>query len=105
MLDASKIPLIPLGTIIEDCLTAGITATEIADEFKVNTHTVGRWRSGRSVPMPFVCQVISKRLAKMLLAKSECSKTNPCCDRANEYNGFSSGPLLFICPKGCPCHD
>lgn len=29
-----------------------------------------------------------------------------CCDRAGEYNGYGSdGPLLFDCPKGCPCHD
>lgn len=29
-----------------------------------------------------------------------------CCDRQNEYNGFGSdGPLLFVCPKHCPCHD
>jgi hypothetical protein len=30
----------------------------------------------------------------------------PCCDRAGEYNGFgSNGPLSFICPNHCPCHD
>lgn len=28
-----------------------------------------------------------------------------CCDRAGEYNGYGSGPLLFVCPKSCPCHD
>jgi hypothetical protein len=28
-----------------------------------------------------------------------------CCDRAGEYNGYASGPLLFVCPKSCPCHD
>ncbi len=28
-----------------------------------------------------------------------------CCDRAGEYNGFSSGPLLFVCTEHCPCHD
>lgn len=29
-----------------------------------------------------------------------------CCDRGDEYNGFGSdGPLLFVCPKSCPCHD
>lgn len=28
-----------------------------------------------------------------------------CCDRGNEYNGFASGPLSFICPKECSCHD
>ena len=29
-----------------------------------------------------------------------------CCDRAGEHNGFGSdGPLLFVCPRHCPCHD
>jgi len=28
-----------------------------------------------------------------------------CCDRAGEYNGFASGPLVFTCPKHCMCHD
>jgi len=35
----------------------------------------------------------------------ECGVENPCCDRRGEYNGFSSGPLLFTCPKNCSCHD
>jgi len=35
----------------------------------------------------------------------ECSSENPCCDRRGEYNGFSSGPLLFVCPNHCSCHD
>lgn len=29
----------------------------------------------------------------------------PCCDRAGEYNGYDSGPLAFMCPKSCACHD
>lgn len=30
----------------------------------------------------------------------------PCCERMGRYNGSGSdGPLLFHCPKGCPCHD
>lgn len=28
-----------------------------------------------------------------------------CCDRAGEYNGYGSGPLLFVCPQSCGCHD
>jgi hypothetical protein len=28
-----------------------------------------------------------------------------CCARAGEYNGFDSGPLVFVCPEGCSCHD
>jgi len=34
-----------------------------------------------------------------------CTEENPCCDLRGVYNGFSSGPLKFICPKHCPCHD
>ncbi len=37
--------------------------------------------------------------------KEECNAENPCCDRRNEYNGFASGPLSFVCPKHCSCHD
>lgn len=32
-------------------------------------------------------------------------KLKPCCDRAGQYNGFASGPLLFHCPSHCSCHD
>ena len=35
----------------------------------------------------------------------ECTEENPCCDLRGVYNGFGSGPLKFICPKHCPCHD
>ena len=38
-------------------------------------------------------------------SKPECTVENPCCDRRDEYNGFSSGPLSFECPKHCMCHD
>lgn len=31
--------------------------------------------------------------------------TRACCDRAGEYNGFASGPLVFVCPEHCACHD
>jgi len=34
-----------------------------------------------------------------------CTEDNPCCERRGEYNGFGSGPLKFLCPKHCPCHD
>lgn len=34
-----------------------------------------------------------------------CTAEHPCCDRRDEYNGFASGPLTFVCPKGCACHD
>ena len=34
-----------------------------------------------------------------------CSPEAPCCDRRDEYNGFNSGTLKFVCPKHCRCHD
>jgi hypothetical protein len=36
---------------------------------------------------------------------SKTTKTCNCCALADVYNGLGSGPLLFICPKGCSCHD
>jgi hypothetical protein len=28
-----------------------------------------------------------------------------CCDKAGKYNGYGSGPLDFVCPEHCSCHD
>ncbi len=40
------------------------------------------------------------------LSVQETETPCDCCDRADEYNGFGSdGPLLFVCPKDCQCHD
>lgn len=47
---------------IEDCLATGVTVTELADEFKVSISAIGRWRSGRSEPVSYVCQEISRRI-------------------------------------------
>lgn len=35
----------------------------------------------------------------------ENNKICQCCDRGDEYNGFSSGPISFTCPAHCVCHD
>jgi hypothetical protein len=33
-------------------------------------------------------------------------KGEKCCDRAGESNGYyDDGPLLFVCPKHCSCHE
>lgn len=42
--------------------------------------------------------------AEVATAKLDKSKCD-CCVRGDEYNGFSTGPLLFKCPVSCPCHD
>ena len=34
-----------------------------------------------------------------------CTPEDPCCDKRGEYNGLGSGPLIFVCPKHCSCHD
>lgn len=47
---------------VRQAIADGIAATELADKFKVSTATIGRWQSGRSVPGPFVRQVVSERL-------------------------------------------
>jgi len=39
------------------------------------------------------------------LEAPECTEAAPCCERRNEYNGFGSGPLKFVCPRHCSCHD
>jgi len=39
------------------------------------------------------------------LCSACCTEENPCCDRRNEYNGWGSGLLKFVCPKHCSCHD
>lgn len=54
--------------------------------------------------------VVRKEIAKdqerEKRAEGCCSDLTPCCDRVDEYNGYGSdGPLSFVCPKHCPCHD
>jgi len=48
---------------------------------------------------------LSRILKDLQRKESDCTKENPCCDRRGEYNGFASGPLSFVCPKHCSCHD
>ena len=47
------------------------------------------------------------RLAALKFALRVVLESEPdgcdCCDRSHEYNGFGSGQLKFVCPKGCPC--
>jgi len=45
-------------------------------------------------------------LAKALASCEASQSADTCCDRAGEYNGFGSdGPLAFVCPESCSCHD
>lgn len=44
----------------------------------------------------------SRRLARSI---GHCGVGSKCCRRAGEYNGYGSGPLKFVCPSSCPCHD
>ena len=48
---------------------------------------------------------IRSTIEKLKPVKEWCSIDKPCCNRRNEYNGFGAGPLKFICPEGCRCHD
>lgn len=47
---------------------------------------------------------VPKRVGR-LEGHVEGERVCDCCERANEYNGFDSGPTIFICPKHCSCHD
>ena len=56
------------------------------------------------------CNAVPDR--RLLALKEEKCKgmlngtEDQCCERVGKYNGFGSdGPLLFICPKQCMCHD
>ncbi len=42
---------------------------------------------------------------KLKPAEEWCSADKPCCNRRGEFNGFGAGPLEFVCPEGCRCHD
>jgi hypothetical protein len=43
--------------------------------------------------------------AQKLVAEVKAAMTCACCERGGQYNGFGSGPLAFVCPKHCSCHD
>jgi len=55
----------------------------------------------------FYCVFTGKPIEQVLAdigreaAKEKCN----CCERGDQYNGLGSGPLLFVCPKSCQCHD
>jgi len=64
-----------------------------------------KWDNGRTlslIPGVDKFKIVEERTLPFKLA---CTEENPCCDRRGEYNGFSSGPLSFACPKHCSCHD
>jgi len=58
-------------------------------------------------PNEFVGQILSELwlAVKEMQPPETPKKTCPCCDRAGEYNGLGSGPLAFVCPESCSCHD
>lgn len=42
---------------------------------------------------------------KPMCSEISSGTARKCCQRAGEYNGFASGPLEFVCPEHCACHD
>jgi topoisomerase IA-like protein len=61
-------------------------------------------RGAKKAAMDDIKRQINKRTA--CLGFGPPSEGEPCCARAGEYNGFGSdGPLAFVCPSSCPCHD
>jgi len=64
-----------------------------------------KWDNGRTlslIPGVDKFKIVEERTLPFTLA---CTEENPCCDRRGEYNGYGSGPLKFVCPKHCSCHD
>lgn len=60
----------------------------------------------------FVARQVGGPKPEVISIAKECpghergGKGKPCCERAGEYNGFGSdGPLSFVCPNHCSCHD
>lgn len=64
---------VSFARVVDSCLKAGLTANELADEFKVSTSTISRWRSGKTTPMELVRKEIVTRLADMITEKSTVS--------------------------------
>ena len=65
------------------------------------------WRGGETVELmrQFDLYMQGLTLQPRRVEWFGCTPETPCCDRRNEYNGFGSGSLKFVCPKSCPCHD
>lgn len=80
----------------EDCLGEMDETAEMLEELR-------RWqlyfhREGK-------CHPAECRWCLGCPGHGEDYRGQPCCERAGEYNGFGSEPLLFRCPKNCSCHD
>jgi hypothetical protein len=54
----------------------------------------------RGIEPTFTFDIKNLREAILAAAHDTCE----CCALGGVYNGFASGPLLFICPKKCGCH-
>lgn len=53
-----------------------------------------------------LCTIFDGRLrCAGFVADRTVGVTAKCCTRAGEYNGYASGPLSFVCPNHCACHD
>lgn len=89
---------LPTGAIIgkvniDNCVTAS-----------VSPWFFGPYGYVRSSPVLFE-KPIPYRGLPSLFFEVPCTAETPCCDRRDEYNGFASGPLKFVCPMHCRCHD
>lgn len=72
------------------------------DELSSIHHSDDTWRSAEKI-VDAIMDAVKKELEED--RKSSICKDDPCCEHAGEYNGYTSGPLIFNCPKNCPCHD
>jgi hypothetical protein len=65
--------------------------------WKVRKQGAEGWRG---IEPTFCFDIKNLREAILTAAHDTCE----CCALGGVYNGFASGPLLFICPKKCGCH-
>jgi hypothetical protein len=98
------------GTLSET-LACPTTEAEIAEQGRGETNTallveirdLLKILVARESPPPPVG--LFERLAAGAERGLQCCSDVPCCERRDQYNRLGSGPMLFACPKKCPCHD
>jgi len=94
---------------LEEQLGSFAGLTPLDDKSEIHVEITGTWGEIRELLSQPCFKDIWFDLRRSPLARVEapdkCTDENPCCERRGEYNGRDSGPLSFVCPKHCSCHD
>jgi hypothetical protein len=61
----------PFSSKVQECIDAGISNQELADEFKVSMSTIDRWKERKSYPVESVRTVIIRRMDSLLAGRSD----------------------------------